>query len=843
MNNENIHKFINYTIENGGNPNLELEARFGKYSKISSTIRQNTFFDIFNVFKTSTKAYSYINDILSSGDVKKRAEIGDPKAFVKNMFGDPLKYDKIEDYSKTYAELANKPFYLVKDAVFKPIELRNVMKIALAMENPNAADDGKPPIIQKNKFRCSCKEGSWNVDLTILFIIDLKTNKSGVFFEVELEFNHKSFVSKKQTADQAIIDFKKYSEIITSIIECDKMDNIEMEIRYSISNQVKTLGRPDLSNIVFSRYAVTDKADGERAFIYVDKKKSVYQINPNNIILDKILIARNTNIQVSNILIDGELIVIDGKPEYLGFDAIFFDGKDLRNYNLPTRLNQLKKAVVCLNKVVSKIQFKMKAFYMDNVFVNAGRVWNERAKLFKYNLDGLIFTPVRGAYMGNLANLKWKDKHSIDIRIMYNGKTNFTEFHSASGYRGKNVYVDRVTGKEYFPNRVSTNNSQYKKLGLVNSYGVLGIDGRLTTDTFLKNMVDIIEVEFDIENGKWVYLRKRDDKEKPNAYRTVLGVLDAIIDNVTIEELSKLKFVPSAYEKVGDAGCYSNGGFNLTSSITSNMCSFYTYSYKKILPKGSVVLALGCDICVLRALIECYSHVLIIEPNCLEVYGEYKSEGYTGLKEFAQQNSKTPTIVWGDSNISGGLLAFTKQGQSEINSFMKKHNKFDTVFINSFSNIVYDGKKFDKIRYDKTIKNLKLLTSNIVCVYLNATQIIKYLEKKTCIALKNRDRHPLYKVYLKPKNLIKYKQTDIFKIKNTCIKKLEIQRVQNSSIPQYQPVIFDKNIQDVLKSSNLKIKECKSFKSFYQEYKRGGGIMDEYDCIISDITKYFSICF
>lgn len=99
--------------------------------------------------------------------------------------------------------------------------------------------------------------------------------------------------------------------------------------------------------------------------------------------------------------------------------------------------------------------------------------------------------------------------------------------------------------------------------------------------------------------------------------------------------------------------------------------------------------------------------------------------------------------------------------------------------------------------------------------------------------------HPLYKIYLKYKNLSKYKNTDLFNI--TDIKMMEIQRMQDSFVSQEYPLIFNENINTAFKDINMKIIECNSFKKYYTEYKKNNDILNEYDCIILDITKYFII--
>lgn len=395
---------------------------------------------------------------------------------------------------------------------------------------------------------------------------------------------------------------------------------------------------------------------------------------------------------------------------------------------------------------------------MTNIFTNAYKIWNNRTKLFPYNLDGLIFTPIRGTYLSNLPIYKWKNKHSIDVRILYNSQFNFTEFHPfAIEYKKRgsdkviNSYIDNKTGMIYHRQRMNINNlnpdkiQSYKKLNLISSRGDLGIYGKLKGAENLRNMVDIVEVEYDYDINKWVFLRTRPDKQNPNAYKTILSVLEAISNNITIESLSKLKYKKSPYELINKKECYTKLGFNFnSSSINSNLCNFYTSAYENLFQKtsNSSILVLGCDLCVLKAVVKVYKNILILEPSCLEVYGEMRSEGYSGLIEQLQnmdvsQNSSI-NIVWGDPNISNGLKAYTRDGQNQINTFMKKNKSLSAIFMNSFITMSYNNKTqlFDKNTFDKNIKNMKTLidypnkNTNIIGLFLDGNSIIKHLENR-----------------------------------------------------------------------------------------------------------------
>jgi hypothetical protein len=52
----NIDRLINYTVENGSNPNMEFEILFGRYGRMSSNIKQS---DFINVLKLSHGKITY----------------------------------------------------------------------------------------------------------------------------------------------------------------------------------------------------------------------------------------------------------------------------------------------------------------------------------------------------------------------------------------------------------------------------------------------------------------------------------------------------------------------------------------------------------------------------------------------------------------------------------------------------------------------------------------------------------------------------------------------------------------------------------------------------------------
>ena len=928
-----ITNFIDFMLNNSHyqtDGNLEFEVRFGKYDKISSNIKPHTFAKILELgsVRSTKRKYTFIQENIYASGGKKRTTYGDNAGEIKKLFG-KLSHSSAEGISLTQMQEAINKFsgqkpvdehYIKKDRVKKPVSKPN-HKIALVKEviTPvGVQGDQQGESVShasRYKMRCSWLDAMWMFDMTIMMHRPVSAARSAnkIYYEAEIEYIQAAVTKHKYTRDQIYECLAKNINTITTIIDCDatKFTNIDVELKHGIHNSVSTLERSDLNKLMRSKYSVVDKADGERKFIHIDSMGCIFHMNPTEAIMEKVPITKNTKISCKDTLIDCELI--DGKAFY-GFDLLFYQNRDCRNLSLVERLGMLAKVMAELAVSCSTpksaggsayYSFKMKTFYLGDIFNKAGYIWNNRKKLFPYELDGLIFTPVRGTYLGYLPNLKWKDKHSVDVRIFYNKHTDFTEFYpNASAIvrkgtsRGSsrdnrhgdviNAYDVRLASgeqKTYYKNRMIFHNSEYKNMRLVSRDGVLGMPGKMG----LPNMVDVVEVEFLPDKKHWVYLRKREDKENPNSFLSIKSVLEAIVDNITIKELSGLKYRPSPYEKIGaeHSTCFTNIGFSLISAgnVSADeeslgnsryaMCEFYTYCYKSMIgggsdgPKGKSILVLGGDVCLLNALLDSkYINITIVEKNCLEIYGEAESEGYMGLLQHLRNKTtdKNIQIVWGDCNIADGLSAYTRPGQTVLNKGIK--DGWDMVFINSFETALFNHKshQFDGFMYGKYIDNLrkylrsanptgpratsgnvKLIAPNVVGLFLSGGRIASYMEKSRCVIMRDAELHPLRKIYLEKKNIKEIEKNqshaNIFDARHSAgiVQMVEIQRLKNSFAAECQPLVFDGNIANVLRQKNIKPIVCKSLKSFYVDFKRDGGPnMADYDCIMGDITKYFA---
>jgi SAM-dependent methyltransferase len=234
-------------------------------------------------------------------------------------------------------------------------------------------------------------------------------------------------------------------------------------------------------DIIPGNYTVSDKADGERYFLFI-YNDSVYLIS-SILEIKKIKKLKNSNYNLT--LIDGEYIYIPkyGKFIYLAFDILFIKGEDVRNkellkdrlvhlanvidnnfdikyisgiydkeYNFDKiyKFNQdnIKKYLSSLNEMLIKSKenniicgkymiFPMSISLKSDIYSLSTLIWKcyveDTSLKCPYNLDGLIYTPINQKYTKIVREtkyriLKWKPEshNSIDFYILFerNKETN-----------------------------------------------------------------------------------------------------------------------------------------------------------------------------------------------------------------------------------------------------------------------------------------------------------------------------------------------------------------------------------------------------------------------------------
>lgn len=274
-------------------------------------------------------------------------------------------------------------------------------------------------------------------------------------------------------------------------------------------------------------YRATYKSDGVRYLLasidgqnyVVDRKFEVRQVNVT-------LVGRDGQ-KLTNTLLDGELVKeeINGEVSlnFLIFDIVMFEDFFLGENTWDTRMDYVWKGIIAFREMWMKERPEM--FKDDQFRVSPKNQWplTDLDKLEEYvasdvhhETDGIIFTPLSMTYIyGQCPQiLKWKpiNMNSVDFIGMWHGD------HLYLGVR-----LSHENTKEYEDIPISLFTGTYPD-GYLES-----LDGA------------IIECAYDEASHAWFPMRKRTDKETPNAYfPTFVGVWQSIEDNITVPGLLEL---------------------------------------------------------------------------------------------------------------------------------------------------------------------------------------------------------------------------------------------------------------------------------------------------------------
>lgn len=374
-------------------------------------------------------------------------------------------------------------------------------------------------ILFRFKSRFSFREGPFSIDVSE---VSSDTALSRVFnntrtYEVEAEavknvdLNQMvAIVSKllclvqdsdrpigKAESDHVIASYRQLLENGTSATQLKLRGIFSLDYRATVQ---------DIPN----KYAVTDKADGERHVLFWSKE-GAYFITQNFLVKS----VEITLLSDTTVILDGELIMdgVTGKKTFLAFDVIYYDQVDYLSRNkagLRERLQVVTNAIdrslgtsipfqeyavansdMSLDVIAKYYQKELKKYwgafaemrdstpgllviqkvYLIPYGINQSEVfryWSliyqmySREKLVPYQLDGIVLTPVENPYMDNrkdaLREYRWKPPQMNTLDFYLDFVTNETgqemvyqDDQGAISYKVARLKVGRKTGNVEAP--------------------------------------------------------------------------------------------------------------------------------------------------------------------------------------------------------------------------------------------------------------------------------------------------------------------------------------------------------------------------------------------------------
>ena len=476
------------------------------------------------------------------------------KEFTKTQGGEFIKVDQI-DYSYSYqsndrndrygkirriVDLAtNNETFMIKNSQ-RPFDIYDYNirlsssseKFIKKPENSDVNWDQPQMIRRKNRF--SYKFDFGRFDLTIVNTEGTEGKReSDIKYEVEMEIyvnNYDLVIS----FIEIILQIKQENFLIITPYERNQVLYQYKQLLgqpYFAGAQPQTLHKNQLTLLYKELYSVTDKADGDRCFMMIDKSGSVYFLDNN---LNNVL-KSDLKSEFSNCIIDGELVrvysggVVLEKVHFYAFDILCINSQDIRGnteFLFKKRLDILKKITDSVNDT-ELYTCSTKQFIYRNVFMGSEIIMND-IKNKKYHNDGLIFTPMNEPYprknkWENL--LKWKpaEQNTIDFYSVKKGDywELYVQHRDTSNNQVDNT-SNNIKPVLFDVNKLCPSNENETEITFKTTFSENELDPT-TSEKYQSNTV--IEYKWDFQNKKFVPMRTRWDKtansKKHGNYSTV----------------------------------------------------------------------------------------------------------------------------------------------------------------------------------------------------------------------------------------------------------------------------------------------------------------------------------
>ena len=552
----------------------------------------------------NSKNVSYILDISLVNDKNHRLSIKNSKSDVINSHclfeKEHMENNKIfpENYVLEYKELESKTYI---NELNSRLNLKKEFIETGEVKNEFIDNYNKFKKTYRFKKRITYVYDNYNVDISLVKQSSgqniLLSNMGDVLEKIELEIE---FTGETLTKDilkemlSLMVIFNQYNN--EGYFNIDKNEKIEINKSYSklIQTVIKgkqnskigpkplTFTKNTIKNMldVFEKekdgklhYKITEKADGERYFMYIDKSNIVYLIgNDNNVLKTGLKLNNNA---YANSILDGELLYYKTEKyvyNYKYFDIYILNNKEVFSNDLNARINLMNKLDILLekaNKYISEdlyIKCESKPYYEINELKN---ILDQPER--PYHIDGIIYMP--SIHLSNIDNksykyiLKYKPLQENTIDVLVENKKLYC------GYNVKDEYIksEIMCIKPYI---VDIHKKEIKKK--------INKNLELIDYDLINNK--IVEVVYNVENDCFIYKKIRHDKTEEyiktgkitaNNFYIVNEILEYTFNNIDIENMKNLSvdYIENMLKITNKNGYYKTNQISKTNNSEKKLRS------------------------------------------------------------------------------------------------------------------------------------------------------------------------------------------------------------------------------------------------------------------------------
>jgi len=345
--------------------------------------------------------------------------------------------------------------------------------------------------------------GCGSLDLTIV------DQNGEMRYEIELEVKEGDINNIMYIITDLLQNRQKNFYVITGLEKRNVLNEYKNLVNnyYFIGAQPETLHKDQITVLYKKMYSVTDKADGDRYLMLIDKNRNIYLIDNN---LNNVLKTDIKSKSYYSTLLDGEVVRTQSSIIFLAFDMMVYNGKDIRGnngYMLKKRLDILKDIVSSIS-CNEKYVVEMKRYIYKNVFLGSKLLMEDEKY---YGNDGLIFTPMDEPYplvkkWSSL--LKWKpsELNTIDLYSVKTLDNTWELYVQHNVQQDDNVVKKNKTEKVLFDvQKLCKNSNNLDKITFKTEFDNSYIDP-ITREPFMSNTV--IEYKWDMDRKCFVPLKQ-----------------------------------------------------------------------------------------------------------------------------------------------------------------------------------------------------------------------------------------------------------------------------------------------------------------------------------------------
>lgn len=387
-----------------------------------------------------------------------------------------------------------------------------------------------PPSAIRNIMRNTfyLKENK-NIKVDISTIM-MNQNKNKIY-EIEIEMNDVIYETSYKILElfyKLCINFSEMDEMLSQKVLREFRGVIKSQ--YIKNNAPITFTKSHLNIFENGVYAITNKLDGERVYLFISKMGLfVIPANYKNIrwikgVYTPFEYESQKLISYANTILDAELFynVNNNKIEIHIFDILYDRGNDIRKQSF---IKRYEIANMNYNKLVKNEIIYMKKYWCTSQVIQDitnCEIYMDNFYNIEQN-DGMIFNNIFGSYDATVYKLKPLNRMSIDV-ILQSVKSSESDFlvRILSKVKGSEELIPfQGTDRYPFIGIFELSPSQY---------------GEYMTNRLKDTVVsDVVELEW--RDKFFIITRKRADKQYPNVVEVVKINWDFINDPVDVNTI------------------------------------------------------------------------------------------------------------------------------------------------------------------------------------------------------------------------------------------------------------------------------------------------------------------